>query len=388
MPDLPTTRELPWPPTPSVDSKTLRLSDGQSLELDPTHLWWLAEGDVVVHAASRPVELWAAPRSLDLAGSLRGAPCARFIASGPCRVVGVPRERISDRDKVAALAEETRNLWSRVEADARRDDDTFMDWARPVPGPWWFQKAEAAVVVMQGDPARLRACMPRGVRPLPGTGGRYLLAITRFDGVGSEDPTDRRRFSYHEVTPFLPAWSGLRGPATFIPELYPDAWMAVILGREILGFPKRTARIGLRDNGGELIVGGRLALKVRWRETCPAVPTAAIGALGRALVPFDLTERVLRAVVPERPKFSALVHKRIGASNTAGQTLAIDEVVRVPVQLDPIRKADTLVGLQVEVRDGPGILHGKAIAGWRLHTGFHFGEGFKERSIRTPRVGR
>lgn len=310
------------------------------------------------------------------------------MASGPCTVVGIPQERVSARDKVAALAQETRMLWSRVEADARRDDDTFGDWTRPVPGPWWFQKAEAAVVVMQGDPARLRACMPRGVRPLPGTGGRYLLAITRFDGVGSEDPTDRQRFSYHEVTPFLPVWSGFRGPATFIPELYPDAWMAVILGREILGFPKRTARIGLRDDGGELIVGGRLALKIRWREACPAVPNAAIGALGRALVPFDLTERVLRAVVPERPKFSALVHKRIGASETAGQTLAIDALVRVPVQLDPIQKADSLEGLQVEVGDGPGILHGKAIAGWRLHTGFHFGEGFKERSIRTPRVRR
>lgn len=340
-----------------------------------------------MHAASRPVELWEAPRSLDLAGSLRGTPSARFVASGPCTVVGVPQEHVCDRDKLAALAEETGGLWSRVEADARRDDDTFLDWARPVPGPWWFKQAEAAVVVMQGDPARVRACMPRGVRPLPGTGGRYLLAITRFDGVGSEDPADPQRFSYHEVTPFLPVWSGLRGPAAFIPELYPDAWMAVILGREILGFPKRTARVDLRNDGGELIVGGRLALKMRWREAPPAVPDAAIGALGRALIPFDLTERILRAVVPERPRFSALVHKRIGASHTAGQTLAIDEVVRVPVRLDRIHRAETLGGLRVDVCDGPGILHGKAIAGWRLHTGFHFGEGFKERSIRSPRVG-
>ncbi|MGH1346477.1 MAG: acetoacetate decarboxylase family protein [Nannocystales bacterium] len=332
------------------------------------------------------MELWAAPRSLDLAGSLRGSPSARFIASGPCTIIGVPTEAISERDKVAALAEETQRLWSRVEADARRDDDTFMDWARPIPGPWWFEQAKAAVVVMQGDPARLRASMPRGVRPLPGTGGRYLLAVTRFDGVGSEDRSDRQRFSYHEVTPFLPVWSGIRGPATFIPELYPDAWMAVLLGREILGFPKRTARVALRERGGELIVGGRLALKMRWSEACPTVPNAAVGALGRALVPFELTERVLRAVVPDRPKFSALVHKRIGASNTAGQTLAIDEVVRVPVQLDPIHKAESLQGLQVEVGDGPGILHGKAIAGWRLHTGFRFGVGLKERSIRTPRV--
>lgn len=201
--------------------------------------------------------------------------------------------------------------------------------------------------------------MPRGERPLPGTGGRYLLAITRFDGVGSEGPSSHQRFSYHEVTPFLPVFSGIRGPATFIPELYPDAWMAVILGREITGFPKRTARTGLHDNGGEPIVGGRLALKMRWREACPTVPSAAIGALGRALVPFELTERVLRAIVPERPKFSTLVHKRIGASKTAGRTLAIDEFVRVPVQLDPTRKAATLQGLQVEVGDGPGTLHGK-----------------------------
>ncbi len=348
------------------------------------HLWWLTEGDVLVETASRPIEVWAAPRGLDIGGSLRGHPSARFIASGACTAVGIPKAEVSEAEIIAALSEETRGLWSRIATDARRDDDVFASWARPVPGPWWFRRAEAAIVVMQGDPRRIRSCLPRGVHSLPGTGGRYLLAVARFDEVGSEDERNTRRFTYHEVTPFLPVWSGVRGPAAFIPELYPDAWMAVILGREIHGFPKRTARVALRDDGGELIVDGKLALKMRWRELCPESPSAAVGALGSTLVPFEWVDRALRSFVPERPRFSALVHKRIGAARTSGQTLDIDEIVRVPVTLDPISRAESLQGLSVSVGDGPGILHGTAIAGWRLHSGFHFGPGSRERSGRTP----
>jgi hypothetical protein len=220
------------------------------------------------------------------------------------------------------------------------------------------------------------------VHPLPGATGRYALALTRFEDAGSEDPRDARRFVYHELTPFLPAWSGLRGPCAFVPELYPDAWMAVILGREIHGFPKRTARIGWREHGGELIVDRKLALRVRWRARTPGDPGVIVGELARALIPNARVAGLAKLLVdrlPERLRFSIVVHKRIGDPETAGRSFAIDELVRVPVRLDPIVRAEWLDGFVGELGDGPGILHGEVLGAWRLETGLRFGPGKRVR---------
>jgi hypothetical protein len=301
---------------------------------------------------------------------------------GPVELIGIERSRIEPQLVVELLATENAALWQRIELDAQRDDDSFLPWAVPVPGPWWFRRAHAVVMVVQGDPGRLRACMPAGVRPLPGTGGRYVLVLARFEDVGSSDPRDPRRFVYHEVTPFVPAWSGLRGPCAFVPELYPDAWMAVILGREIHGFPKRTARIGLRELGGELIVDRKLALRARWRGRSSGDPSVIVGELARTLIPHDGVEALARLIVdrlPGRLRLPVVVHKRIGDPRTAGRTFAIDELVRVDVRLDPIVRAEWLDGFVAEIAEGPGILHGKVLAAWSLQSGLRFGEGRRVR---------
>jgi hypothetical protein len=70
-----------------------------------------------------------------------------------------------------------------------------------------------------------------------------------------------------------------------------------------------------------------------------------------------------------------MVHKRIGDPRTAGRTFAIDELVRVPIDLDPIARAEWLDGFTAELGDGPGILHGEVLGAWRLESGLRFGPG-------------
>lgn len=349
---------------------------GERPTLSADHLWVLAKGEVVVHRADRAIELWAAPCTLDLAGSVRNDASASFAAVGAIELIGIARARVDAELLAELLALESAQLWQRIERDARRDDDMFLPWAVPVPGPWWFRRARAVAMVVQGDANRIAACMPRGVHPL--TGGRYVLVLAQFDEAGTQDARDPRRFSYREVTPFVPVWAGLRTLGAFVPELYPDAWMAVIFGREIHGFPKRTARIGFRDDGGELLVDHQLALRVRWREREAVPPSAAVGELARTLVPHRRSEQLATWLVdhlPDKLGFSAIVHKRIGAPQTSGRTFEIDELVRVGVSLDPITVAERLHGFSASLADGPGILHGEVLGGWMLHSGLRFGPG-------------
>jgi len=327
--------------------------------------------------------VWRAPCPLDAAGTLLGEPRARFVAACDAEVSFVVRDRASNESIVAALTAENARLWERVERDARRDDDSFLPLATPVPGPWHFRRARAMVLVVQGDPRRQSAALPRGVHLLPGTGGRYVLAATRFEDAGSLDARDGSRFVYHEVAPFLPVWSGRRGPAAFIPELYPDAWMAVLLGREIHGFPKRTARIGFHEDGAELLVDRRLAMRLRFRARSPIPADEAFGALVRLVAGGGAAGGALARLVEwppvRRVGLSVLVHKRIGACETAGRTLAIDDVVRVPLAVDPVAGAWHLQGLTLELPGGSGLLHGEVVGGYFIESGFRFGRGFVER---------
>jgi hypothetical protein len=361
------------------DARRVLVHDGERLVLPSDHVWLLERGEVLVYRGTRPIELWTAPRSLDAAGS--GA--ASFVAVGQAALLGIERSRVEPAVLARLLGEENATLWARIGLDAQRDDDLFLPWAIPEPGPWWFRRARAVAMVVQGDRRRIAACMPRGVWPLPGSDGRYVLVLVRFEDVGSVNSNDPRRFVYHEVTPFLPAWSGLRGPCAFVPELYPDAWMAAILGREIHGFPKRTARIGLRDDGGELLVDRKLALRVRWRSGAEQQPSAVVAELADALFGSDTVARLVEIAVdhlPDRLGFAALVHKRIGAPQTSGRSFQVDELVRVPVSLDPITRAETLELEVAELGDGPGILHGRILAAWHIESGLRFGPGTRVRT--------
>lgn len=322
---------------------------------------------MVVYSGGRPIEVWRAPMTL----------CpgpATLVAADDLALTALPA---SVEDRAAALAEQNARLWARIDADARRDDDTFLDGARPVPGPWHFRSVQALILAVEGT----TPTPPRGMRR---AGSRYALAIARFEGCGSEDPRDTSRFAYHEVTPFVPVWTR-RGPSAWVPELYCDAWMAMVLGREIHGFPKRTARIGFHEDGAELLVDRRMALRVRFDGRRGANPAEVMGQIA-ATVSGRRVGRPIASVCrrfADKLALSVLVHKRIGDPRTAGRTLSVDQVVRVPMKLDRVRSASHLHGLRVDM-EGGGCLQGRVLAGWEVHSGFRFGEGrvFRRRASR------
>ncbi len=356
---------------------------GQALGLSTDRLWVLSEGEVMVYRSGRPVDLWSAPHPLDLAGTVVGERSARFVAATKVRVRGVDVSAPGSSLTLEALAEETAALWGRVDTDARRDEDTFLPNVVPVPGPWWFRKVRGIAIVVQGDAARLQRSLPPGVHLLPGSGGRYSLVISRLEDAGSLDPRDSRRFLYHEVAPFLPVWSARTGPAVFVPEMYPDAWMAGVIGREIHGFPKRAGRIGFHDDGADLIVDQRLALRVRWRRLPECSPGAAMAGMSALLGTPRPLVRGMKWMVDRihssgRMGFPVLLRKRIPAPSTSGRTFEVDELVRVPFGLDPIVRAEPLDVRAAEIgsrASREGVLHGDVVGGYAIETGFRFGPG-------------
>ena len=374
--DLPMTSHPAYAPHPDADRRAA--SAGQALELEPGKLWYLLAGDVVVYRAGRPIACWRAPAPLDLAGTVSGERRTTFVAASDVELAGLPLDHVDGSRLAAELAAESSRLWGQIEADAIRDDDTFLpSGAMPVPGPWWFRRAEALTFVVQGDPRRLARLLPRGLSPLPGSGGRYVVAVTRFEGVGSLDVRDTSRFDYHEVTPFVPVWAGRHGAAAYVPELYPDAWMAVILGREIHGFPKRTARVGFHEAGAELLLDRRLVLRARFGAREEAPPDDVLGEIVGALSGRTWAGRATTALLEHGPRFdlrmAVVVRKRVLSYRTAGRTVESDELVRVPFELDEIVRAERLRDVELELAEGCSVLHGSVVAGFRLETGFRFG---------------
>jgi len=339
-------------------SVPLHARRGERLALPQGSIWTLERGELVVTLSGRPVAVWRAPCTL--VGGRAAFTALEAVVLSPVAA--------SDAARLEALMDQGERLWDLVDGDARRDDDTFLDGALPVPGPWHFRSVQARLLVMEGPSPR----PPKGLRRL---GRRKLVIVARFRDCGSSDPRDGARFGYHEVTPFVPVWSR-RGPELWVPELYCDAWMAMVLGREIHGFPKRTARVGFHDQGAELMVDRRVALRLRFDGTRGGNASELMGEVAGAMVGPSAKRPVASLVrrLQRHLRLPVVVHKRIGDPRTSGSTLAVDELVRVPIRLDPISSASCLTGLRV---DGPSValLSGKVLGGWEIQTGFRFGSG-------------
>jgi hypothetical protein len=369
------------PDVPGDAGRVIAVDPGSAVAIPEGSCAWLLAGEVMLLRAARPVEVWRAPAPLDIAGTVTGARTSTFTAVVPARVLLVPRAAIPDGALLRALADEARRLGARVDTDVRRDDDTFLPLAEPVPGPWHFRRITGAILVIEGEREKLHAALPREVHLLPGTGGRWLLVLARLGDCVSLDPRDSRRFSYHEVTPFVPVLTAPHGPAFFVPELYPDSWMATILGREIHGFPKRVARVAVGEDGADLIVERRLALRARWQILAPCTAGDLFAGVAAGLGRTSVGARAVRGVADRWNDagrgltLPVVVHKRIGSPSTAGATRALDELVRVPFRFDPVRAAHTLSIDAFDVPGGPGVLHGRAVSGWWLEGGFQFGPG-------------
>lgn len=138
-----------------------------------------------------------------------------------------------------------------------------------LPGPYFMNDADMVVLVLESEePGWASRQLPPGVFKPPGGGERFLLVLAHFGEVTCEHATAATvRFDYQETTVFLPCIAMGR-PGAFTPILFPDSLMAITLGREVYGFPKRFAKtvLDLEQRYAELEVDERLAFWCAWGE--------------------------------------------------------------------------------------------------------------------------
>lgn len=157
-----------------------------------------------------------------------------------------------------------------------------------VPGPYETPRVDMYLFVMEGG-FHQESGFPPGVFGFPRKtptgsqlGRRYILAMARFSHLASSHARGALvSFSYEESAVFVPCWSPTFGAAYFCPEIYPESYLAIAIGREVYGLPKRFAYTTIPDISAEpdpgdplrrwatLILDGHLAVDARWQEEHP-----------------------------------------------------------------------------------------------------------------------
>jgi hypothetical protein len=366
--------------------RSVRFQSGRELTIDADELLYLDRGEALALVGPRPVEVVRGPRALDVGGSYLGNRRFRFEAVTDCEARIFARSEVEAGTWSEWLALECAAHAERLDHDLRREDDMFLDGAVPVPGPWRFERSDAFLLLIRADAGDLRALLPKGLVLIPGAPPTVAVVIAKFSDVGSTDPRDPGRFQYHEVTPFVPALSLTQGPVAYVPELFPDAYMAIVLGREIHGFPKRLARVHIQDNGADMILGRTLALRFRFDARRPVARSEMMAAAFRhgtgAPVPSALVARGFDAVEGRLPlRLPVVVRKRIGDPATSGRTASEDVLVRVPVTFDLPRDTAQLEGCELALA-GRFPVRGRLLYACALTSGLTFGAGTVIRSMR------
>jgi len=374
-------------------------------------VFFLLDGELSVTVKGRLQALLEAPRAVGLLALLDGQPRSAslevFRNAELVRLSGdgfraLMASRLSfTRAVVDALSKEMRDAFAQQERDRAAMDDFFESpSAHLVPGPYAAGPVEMLAFVMRDDAARLKALLPPGCAPLPGLEDTYLLTVDFFEDVHSKAEAGRgRKFSYREVTPFVPCVGPDLVPGLYCPELYPDNYLAIVLGRELYGFPKRLGRVERGVGQVTLTSGHRLVLRASWDRvrSCRASELGAHLAktTGRVKLP-DLAARAVgqlfEAFTHERtqvlwPKVPVLVRKQIPESSSVYERrLAIDELVRVPFELEELGGYAVLERPRVDFFAPDFFLGGQPLAAFRQVVHFTFGAGQSVRNYRAEGV--
>ena len=136
--------------------------------------------------------------------------------------------------------------------ERRTLDQVYQDYfdgpsSRLVPGPYKGEGVEMYIVFAK-VPGPVPLLPPGLCQPNPGPfPGLIMLVFARFPQFVQPDYPDAKPFVYNETAFFVPCLMySQKKPFVhlrfFVPALYPDNFMAILLGREIYGFPKRAAR--------------------------------------------------------------------------------------------------------------------------------------------------
>ncbi|MCB9763157.1 MAG: acetoacetate decarboxylase family protein [Alphaproteobacteria bacterium] len=325
----------------------------------------LREGRVGLFRDGRLIDIIDAPMRAGAAALLgEGRHRVDVVALGPVAGLRVPAASwlaALDRSPALALAEARRQAAARAAledgfaASLGDLDDFFAPGGRLVPGPYTFGPVALTAFVMAGERAALRALLPPGLRLIPGLGGASLLVLAEVGGSRTDGPGGPTRAgAYRELAVFIPC-VGPRGRlGVFVPALVVTATMAILLGREIYGFPKRPGRIWLHSDGAEVALDHRLALRLGWGEGTPLAAGAAPRALRALLRPRVFTRKVI-AGVAGRDRVDELVESRFSLLDLGRLTrLAEPRVEHLDPWLPPLGRPTAAFSLQAAYRLGRG----------------------------------
>lgn len=365
----------------------------------PDRVCFLQRGEVAATQAGGLVRMFHPPSELGLLSIVDGRAFTSTLTTlTPVRLSSLPRaelEALADqspsfrRNLVDHFATEVRRL-NEANNDLRRSLDDFFESpnARVVPGPYVADPYEMYFFVLEHDPRRLDAILPPGTRPIPGLSGRYILSFSFFDRVHSLHPAGLGKvFKYNETTLFVPCLGPNHRPSVFAPELYPDSYLAITLGRELYGFPKRFGQTERANRHINLMLSRRLVLRASWKDESEVrirdFITESLGALGGERTLLHPLAEAAGSIVESTnreggrdlwPSVPVFVHRQVpDMKHGDPSALATDELIEVPFRITALSHFERLQRPEVRFLDEGFFLGGRALVGFRYRIGFEFG---------------
>ncbi len=380
------------------------LEPGETLvcEGDPgKQVFFLSEGEIAVKSQGHLMGLLEAPRTIGLVALLDDeGRTATLEAFGRCELFSMDEPAFEHlfrhsarfaRNVARYLVKELREGYEREKLFHDHLEDFFLSPnARIVPGPYRADPFEMLIFLMKWDSARLRALLPPGLSPIPGLSDMYLLTFSFFPSLTTTNPAGQNKsFRYNETVPFIPVLGPCLSPGAYCAELYPDNVLAILLGRELYGFPKRHGVTQRSGNRVDFAMADRMVARASFADRRAATPAEfassfASEALGEAYFP-EVLKRISGAAYeflfrPDSPlplPFVRLfLHKQIpDVTSTEVNVYQVDELVQLPFKILSIGGYQLLRKPEVRFFDPNFFLAGEAIAAFSLTMSFEFGAG-------------
>ena len=374
----------------------------------PDDVYFVCDGEVALTAEQEMVTISKAPTIIGLlsllAGAVRSASAAAFT---DCIVARMSREDFqalinrSNRflhNIVEHLGREVRSLHAASERRRAQFDDVFTSPnARLAPGPYHMVGCNVYTFVMSGPINVLNRLLAEGLRLMPGTQGRYMLIFGFYPHVmSSHEGSCSTPFSYAESAIAIPVVDDSGQSFLYCPEQYPDNYMAIAMGRELYGFPRRYGRTVLEPQHIDLDIDRVMVARAGWKHI-ESVPAAEFQRAWEVAMTTEdgLSPAVREATMTlaaicngEQPPGSVslplMVLNQVPSTLlTAGTEFRINELVHVPFIVDQLSELSVLEQPHVRHFTTRWLATGKCVAGFKFRADLTIGLPQRERKLQT-----
>lgn len=281
----------------------------------------------------------------------------------------------------------------KMELERHLSDYFLPGTAGMVPGPYMSDQVTMTIFVMEGDPKQVAGLLPPGLFDPPWSAARYLVVASRIKDMRACHAIGAgREFDYNETAFFIPCLHVPFGPGAYCHSVFPDNYLAISIGRELYGFPKRFGETLFKEDQREIdfaLAGGQAA-RMTWAGTeaisCKQyfeeILAQIIGArrlAGRARKAVGLyLDSVNRGWLKELwPAIPVYMRHQVPDVASPGERRVVpvkDVLVRVPFQIFGLRCFERLVQPEVAFRPSELPFQGHCVAGWRLQLGIRLEE--------------